>query len=132
MGEAVIDTERMLCRLSDLPANGCREFKLGEGDWPLRGFVVRVSEGAEGVRAYVNRCAHLDYPLNYLPHEFLSHDRRMIVCYVHGALFEKSTGLCVAGPCAGLSLFALPVRIVGDFVLLGDEADIAALALRFA
>jgi nitrite reductase/ring-hydroxylating ferredoxin subunit len=129
MSEEVIDTERVLCRLEGLPDNGCREFKLGGGDWPLRGFVVRVGDG---VRAYVNRCAHLDYPLNYLPHEFLSHDRRMIQCYVHGALFEKATGLCVAGPCAGLSLFALPVRIVGDYVLLGDDADIAVLAERFA
>jgi nitrite reductase/ring-hydroxylating ferredoxin subunit len=127
--EEVIDTERVLCRLGELTADGCREFKLGQGDWPLRGFVVRVSDG---VRAYVNRCAHLDYPLNYLPHQFLSHDHRMIQCYVHGALFEKGTGLCVAGPCAGLSLCTLPVRIVGDYVLLGDDADIAVLAERFA
>jgi len=128
-GDTLIDTERVLCRLHELAVDGCRGFKLGTGDWPLRGFVVRVSDG---VRAYVNRCAHLDYPLNYLPHEFLSHDRRMIQCYVHGALFEKASGLCVAGPCAGLSLFALPVRIVGDYILLREEADIAALAERFA
>src|SRR5208283_3522310 len=68
---AEIDLERILCRLEDLSQDGCREFRLGEGDWPLRGFVVRVPDG---VRAYVNRCAHLDNPLNYLPHEFLTHD----------------------------------------------------------
>jgi nitrite reductase/ring-hydroxylating ferredoxin subunit len=126
---AEIDLERILCRLDELGQDGCREFRLGEGDWPLRGLVVRV---ADGVRAYVNRCAHLDYPLNYMPHEFLSHDRSMIQCYVHGAIFEKSTGYCVAGPCSGLSLHALPVRIESGYVLLGDEADIQALAQRFA
>jgi nitrite reductase/ring-hydroxylating ferredoxin subunit len=124
-----IDLERILCRLDDLGHEGCREFRLGAGDWPLRGFVVRVSDGA---RAFVNRCAHLDYPLNYLPHQFLTHDGSMIQCCVHGAIFEKSTGYCVAGPCAGLSLHALPVRIESGYVLLGDEADIQALAERFA
>jgi nitrite reductase/ring-hydroxylating ferredoxin subunit len=119
----------VLCRLGDLAPDGCREFRLGEGDWPLRGFVVRV---ADGVRAYVNRCAHLDNPLNYLPHEFLTPDRSMILCYVHGAIFEKATGYCVAGPCSGLSLHALPVRIESGYVLLGEEADVQALAERFA
>jgi nitrite reductase/ring-hydroxylating ferredoxin subunit len=124
-----IDVTRVLCRLEELPPDGCREFRLGAGDWPLRGFVVRVRDG---VRAYVNRCAHLDYPLNYLPHQFLSHDRRLIQCYVHGALFEKETGLCVAGPCSGLSLAALPIRVIAGYVLLADEADPEALAAQYA
>ena len=124
-----IDLGRVLCRLADLPADGCREFRLGGGDWPLRGFVLRV--GAE-LRAYVNRCAHLQYPLNYRPNEFLSPDARMIVCCVHGALFEKLTGYCVAGPCTGQSLTSLPLRIELGYVLLGDEADPDELAARYA
>lgn len=104
----------LLCRLDQLPSGGCREFKLGSGDWPLRGFVIRV---ADGVRAYVNRCAHLSYPLNYLPDEFLSYDRRHILCTMHGALFEKETGLCVAGPCLGRSLISVPARIEDDCVI---------------
>jgi nitrite reductase/ring-hydroxylating ferredoxin subunit len=123
----LIDVERLLCRLDEL--EDCREFRLGGGDWPLRGFVVRVSDG---VRAYVNRCAHLAYPLNYMPHRFLTHDKSMIQCYAHGAIFEKSTGLCVAGPCSGLSLVALPVRIEAGLVLLADEIDIDEWAQRFA
>jgi len=122
-----IDIERVLCRVSDL-AGGSREFRLGRGDWPLRGFVVQVSDG---VRAYVNRCAHLNYPLNYMPHQFLSYDRSMIQCYVHGAIFEKTTGYCVAGPCSGLSLIPLPVRVESGYVLLADEADPDELAARY-
>lgn len=125
---AEIDLERVLCRLDDLQASGCREFRLGGGEWPLRGFVVRTRDG---VRAYVNRCAHLRYPLNYAEDRFLSHDGSMIVCFVHGALFEKETGYCVAGPCAGLSLAPVPVRLEGDLVLLSDEVDAEEFAARY-
>jgi nitrite reductase/ring-hydroxylating ferredoxin subunit len=127
--ERQIDLARVLCRMADLPPDGCREFRLGGGDWPLRGFVLRV---ADGVRAYVNRCAHLQYPLNYTPHELLTGDRSMILCRVHGALFEKQTGYCVAGPCYGLSLIGLPVRIESGYVLLAGEADADELAARYA
>jgi nitrite reductase/ring-hydroxylating ferredoxin subunit len=119
---------RLLCRLDELPPGGCREFRLGEGDWPLRGFVVRVPDGA---RAYLNRCPHLLYPLNYLPDEFLTYDRRLIQCSMHGARFETETGLCVFGPCLGRSLVALPVRVDAQGVWLDDDADIAALRARY-
>lgn len=125
----LIDVTRALCRLDDLPANGCKEFRLGSGDWPLRGFVVRVKDG---VRAYVNRCAHLSYPLNYTRDEFLTPDKSMIVCFVHGALFEKDTGYCVVGPCSGLSLASLPVRIESGWVMLSEEVDPDELAARYA
>ena len=124
-----IDTTRMLCALAELEPTGCREFRLGGGEWPVKGFVVRV---AGGVRAYVNRCAHLAYPLNCLPDRFLSHDGAVIQCSMHGALFEKATGHCIAGPCAGQALISLPVAIVGGYVLLGGEEEPAELAARYA
>lgn len=127
--DAAYDAGRLLCRLDELAPSGCREFRLGVGDWPLRGFVVRV---ADEVRAYVNRCPHLRYALNYLPDEFLSCDRSLILCAMHGAVFEKQTGLCVSGPCLGHSLVALPVRIEADRVLLGQDVDVEALAARYA
>jgi nitrite reductase/ring-hydroxylating ferredoxin subunit len=59
------------------------------------------------------------------------------VCSVHGALFEKRTGYCVAGPCyglslIGLSLIGLPLRIDSGYVLLADEANPDELAARYA
>ena len=123
------DSTRLLCRLEELPSGGCREFRLGDGDWPLRGFVV---DAPGGVHAYVNRCAHLSYPLNYLPDEFLTYDRRFIECSMHGAQFEKDTGLCIAGPCLGRSLARLPVRVDAQGVWLAEEADVAALIERYA
>jgi len=123
-------SERLLCRLEELADSGCREFRLGGGEWPVRGFVVRLAAGQ--VRAFVNRCAHLSYPLNYLPDEFLTDDRGQILCSMHGARFEKDTGLCIAGPCLGRSLHALPVRIEAGCVWLAEELDLQALVTRFA
>jgi nitrite reductase/ring-hydroxylating ferredoxin subunit len=123
-----IDLSRVLCRVDELRATGCREFRVGGGEWPLKGFLVRV--GAE-VHAYINRCAHLALPLNYLPDRFLTYDGSMILCTAHGAIFEKSTGFCVSGPCAGRSLARVPVRVVEEFVLLEDGVDLQALAARY-
>ncbi len=91
----------------------------------MRGFVVRA--GAD-VRAYVNNCPHAHHPLNLMPHRFLTPDGSLIVCCSHGALFEKPTGLCVAGPCAGRHLHRVPVQIEAGFVLLADGVDAHAMA----
>ena len=128
-GAEPIDVERVLCRRAELGANGCREFRLGSGPWPLRCFLIAVGDQ---VRAYVNRCAHQALPLNLLPDRFLTHDGSMILCTAHGAIYEKSTGYCVAGPCAGRSLESVPVRVVDGFVLLDDSVDADSLCARFA
>ncbi|HSG59416.1 MAG TPA: Rieske 2Fe-2S domain-containing protein [Woeseiaceae bacterium] len=87
--------------LDELGDPGCREFTIGEGDWPFTGFVVR--QGDE-IFAYQNSCAHVGHPLNWMPDAFLSKDRKSIQCASHGALYEIDTGLCVKGPCVGKSL----------------------------
>jgi nitrite reductase/ring-hydroxylating ferredoxin subunit len=119
------DVERVVCRLTDLDEHGARAFTIGGGDWPLRGFVVRV--GGE-VRGYVNRCPHAGHPLDLRPNRFLTPDGALILCSSHGALFEKQTGYCVAGPCAGRSLRAVPLEVAAGFVMLADAADVNALA----
>jgi len=129
MASDEIDLERVLCRLADLKATSCREFRLGGGDWPLKGFVVSV---AGGVRAYVNRCPHRALSLNLLPDTFLSRDRLVIVCCMHGAIFEKNSGLCVAGPCAGRALAQIPVVVVAGIVMLAEEVAVANLVQRYA
>ena len=88
-------------KLDELGDPGCREFAIGEGDWPFRGFVVR--HGDE-VFAYQNFCVHLGHPLNWVPDSFLTKDKAAIICASHGAQYEIDTGLCFAGPCIGKSL----------------------------
>jgi nitrite reductase/ring-hydroxylating ferredoxin subunit len=112
-----IDTERVLCALEEIPENGSRGFTVGTGDWPLRGFLVRMRDE---VRGYVNNCPHAGHPLNLQPHRFLTHDDSLILCNSHGALFEKGTGYCVAGPCAGASLESIAVEVIDGYVLLKE------------
>ena len=114
-GTDELDVERVVCRLADLAEGAARGFTVGGGDWPLRGLVLRA--GAV-VRAYVNTCPHAGHPLNLRPDRFLTADGSLIVCASHGALFEKSTGLCVAGPCAGRALTPLPLEVRDGWVLL--------------
>ena len=88
-------------RLDELDDPGCREFSIGEGDWPFRGFVVR---SGDDVYAYQNFCVHIGHPLNWVPDSFLTKDKSAIICASHGAQYEIDTGLCFAGPCIGKTL----------------------------
>jgi nitrite reductase/ring-hydroxylating ferredoxin subunit len=118
-----LDLERVVCRLSELEG-GARGFTVGSGSWPLRGFVVRVGDV---VRGYLNRCPHAGHPLDLLPQRFLTADGTLILCSSHGALFEKATGLCLAGPCAGRTLTPIALQVRCGFVLLDDSVDVEAL-----
>jgi len=104
-----------LCRLEDLADPGSREFRVGGGDWPLRGLLVRIGDG---VHAYVNRCPHAGHALNLRPDDFLTPDGALLICRSHGALFEPATGRCVAGPCVGAALQRIPVEVVAGSVRL--------------
>ena len=110
-----VDLARVICPLHELADPGAKGFTMGEGDWPLRGFVVRRGGG---VHAYVNHCPHAGFPLNWQPDAFLAPEVPLILCVMHGALFELDSGLCVSGPCAGRSLRGLPVRVARGYVML--------------
>lgn len=120
-----VDVARVLCSLAELEATGSRGFAVGEGDWPLRGFVVKT---AGGIAAYVNCCPHAGHPLNLRPHKFLTSDGNLILCCSHGALFARDNGLCIAGPCQGQSLTPIPIEVMAGFVLLPDGVDVDRLA----
>lgn len=94
--------------LAELDDPGCREFEIGDGDWPFRGFVVRQGDD---VYAYQNFCVHVGHPLNWMPDGFLTKDRKAIICASHGAMYEIDSGLCVAGPCVGKSLRQVDVAV---------------------
>jgi nitrite reductase/ring-hydroxylating ferredoxin subunit len=112
-----VDLARVICALHELADPGSKGFTMGAGDWPLRGFVVRYGET---VRAYVNHCPHAGFPLDASPGVFLARSAPLIVCSMHGALFEMDTGLCVSGPCNGLRLRPLPLRVARGYVMLDE------------
>jgi nitrite reductase/ring-hydroxylating ferredoxin subunit len=102
------ETEVRVGRLEELDDPGCREFSIGDGDWPFRGFVVRKGDS---VFAYQNFCVHVGHPLNWSPHKFLTKDRSAIICSSHGATYEIESGNCFAGPGAGKALRKVAVSV---------------------
>jgi nitrite reductase/ring-hydroxylating ferredoxin subunit len=63
---------------------------------PERAFAMRF-DGA--VVAYLNRCVHVPTEMDWQEGEFLDMDKRWIICSIHGAHYEPTTGQCAAGPC---------------------------------
>lgn len=95
-------------RLEEIEDPGCREFHIGEGDWPFRGFVVRQGDK---VYAYQNFCVHVGHPLNWRPDSFLTKDKDAIICASHGAMYRIDTGVCAGGPCKGRELRKVAVEV---------------------
>lgn len=113
------DLEKRVGRLSEIEDPGCREFTIGHGDWPFRGFVVRRGDR---VFAYENVCAHAGHPLNQHPDRFLTEDSGFVICASHGAIYEIDSGACIAGPCVGKSLRPVEVEVVdGEVVVRGPN-----------
>ena len=110
---------RVLCRLADIEDGQAKGFTLGSGREARELFVVREDDQVFG---YVNSCPHQGTPLNWQDDRFISDDSGLILCATHGALFEIEDGACVAGPCAGQALEAVPVALdaEGRVVLIGD------------
>lgn len=87
-----------------------------------------VNDGGR-FHAYVNRCRHMPTPLDFIRDQFVSEDGRFLMCYTHGALYERGTGLCISGPCEGESLYRLPVYVdQGDILVSCPQGSISHLA----
>jgi nitrite reductase/ring-hydroxylating ferredoxin subunit len=124
----IVPAGTVLCRLTDIPDTDTKSFVLGEGDWPLRGLLVRTGDAVHG---YVNRCPHAGHMLSFRPDKFLTPDKALILCQSHGALFDKRSGKCVGGPCVGESLTRVPVAVDSGEVRLAEPVDIEKLATRY-
>lgn len=81
-----------------------------------------VQRDGRTVRAWLNVCPHAGRRLDWAPGQFLVDSQGRLVCAVHGATFDLSGGACVAGPCRGESLRAVPLRIEGETVWIEEAA----------
>ena len=81
--------------------------------------VILYREG-DAVRAWLNVCPHAGRRLDWAPGKFLKSKDGHLVCAVHGATFEVRGGECVAGPCRGAFLRAVPVAVEDGAVVLGE------------
>lgn len=63
------------------------------------------------VRGFLNICPHAGRRLDWAPGQFLKSREGHLVCAAHGASFALDSGECVAGPCKGDRLRAVPVCV---------------------
>lgn len=116
----------VLAELDAIPEGGSLEWRESAGD--DRAIALFRRNGK--VYAYRSICPHHERPLGLgrpgseLPRRYVFDSEQRLMCPHHGALFTVEDGLCVAGPCRGASLTALPVRVVeGKIHLLLGRAD---------
>ena len=96
----------MLIRRSDLPTEGIVALD-AQIDGETTSILVDCSRTP--LQAWNNCCPHQGRRLDYAPGKFLIH-KGQLVCAAHGATFELSDGLCVAGPCRGEHLSRVQVE----------------------
>ncbi len=102
----------ILCALDDIGDPGSKGFEIA-GRAPF--FVVRLGGRVFG---YGNSCPHYGSTLEWKDDTFLTHDKDLIQCSLHGAQFRIEDGFCVYGPCAGANLEPVAVRVEGGKVVL--------------
>jgi nitrite reductase/ring-hydroxylating ferredoxin subunit len=107
---------KSLCHIDDLTEGSAKGFSL-----EFDSLFALKRDGQ--IFIYRNSCPHLGVELNWLEDQFLDADNALIQCATHGALFAIDTGECLAGPCRGKYLQAIPFAIVDDRI----EVDLNGL-----
>ena len=115
--DATPSRSQILCRLNELPDGTSRSFS-PPGETPGEGLELFLVRQGSNVYAYRNRCPHTGAPLDWQPHQFLDEHGTLIQCALHGALFAIDSGLCLRGPCAGMTLKALPLQVTEEGLVL--------------
>ena len=117
-GDENHDSATALQRLDAFPADGLCEVEANlDGDAES---LILHRDAAGGVRAWLNVCPHAGRRLDFAPGKFLRSKSGDLVCAVHGAAFALPEGNCVAGPCRGDCLRAVPVHVADGEVRLGE------------
>ena len=117
---------RVIARVDEMRPGSVKKFHLICQKYRIDGFLINYRGG---FHAYVNRCRHMTTPLDFVRYQFFTEDGRHLICMTHGATYDPRSGLCVEGPCKGLSLYSLPVIIDRGEVLVGcPSGEISWLA----
>lgn len=94
---------------TDIPDGAVVGREISDGTRTLPVILLRT-QGQ--VRAYLNSCPHAGVRLDWRPDDFRDYTGEYLLCSLHGALFEPTTGHCIAGPCRGSRL--VPLGVVAD------------------
>lgn len=100
----------LICNTSDFPTS-----PLAKG-FEVEGRRIIVAFWRDEFYVYLNRCPHRKIPLEWSPDQFFDYEKQFLQCATHDALFRVEDGQCVAGPCFGQSLIALPFEQRGEEV----------------
>lgn len=112
-----------LCRVDDIAEGAAKVFSFGGGTDLFEMFVLRWPTG---MFAYVNDCPHARSPLDWRPGEFLTRDKTLLLCTMHGARFTIEDGVCVLGPCLGNKLTKVPVEVNGGVISISKPVEASA------
>lgn len=112
--DAMKSVSRTLISRADLPN---RQIIVVNADIDGENEAILLYRDDEEIHAWLNICPHAGRRLDYAPGKFLMQDGDL-VCAAHGATFRLDNGECVAGPCRGASLRAVPVKWQDDEVCL--------------
>ncbi len=107
----MMEEDTPLCHINDIPEDDSRGFS-------YRGLnIIAVKKNGQ-LYLYQNSCPHLGIPLEWQEHQFLNHDKSLIQCNTHGALFTIDTGACISGPCEGSHLQQIHYCVEKDYLFL--------------
>ncbi len=95
---------------AELPEGSTRKFPLRWEGRTVECFAFR-RDGR--VHAWVNECRHIAMSLDWIEHQFFTEDGAFLLCPTHGALYDPTTGECVAGPPCGRHLHRVPIEESG-------------------
>jgi nitrite reductase/ring-hydroxylating ferredoxin subunit len=110
---------------ASIPEGDSRTFTFTRAGKSYEGFILRHRLG---FFAFANACPHWNVDLDLGFGDFYDRDLDRVFCRNHGALFHPETGLCTAGPCAGLYLEKFDVGWDGEdaVVTIGGVTVIGA------
>ena len=100
----------IVAKTADIAPGESRKFMLPIGGIDEECFVINF----QGVfHAYVNRCRHIPIAMDWVDNHFFEESGRYLICQTHGALYQPSSGECLAGPsgACGKFLFRVPLEI---------------------
>ncbi len=113
MNRPLPDEKVAIAQVSQLTDGEGRRFEVGRGSSRVDCVLVRF-DGR--FYAYINRCKHMPMPLDLVKNHFFTGNKKHLRCQSHGAMYEPTTGRCLAGPCRGKGLDPLPIEVEGDAV----------------
>lgn len=108
---------RRLAAIDEVPVGGTVVFTIARDGTTREVLLSRLPDGE--VVAWENHCQHwIDVRLDDGDGATLRGEE--IVCQHHGAMFDRTTGVCTWGPCEGARLDAVAVEAVDGFVCLDE------------